>query len=95
MRRHFDQNGNPQFFDNPDTINNGVYTGGPVRLPYPGEAGERNKFRGMAILTLIPALPRPGASRPAGMSMVRCGSLGRSITPPTPFDSIPLRLTLV
>jgi hypothetical protein len=46
MRRHFDQNGNPQFFDNPDAINNGVATGGPVRLPYPGEAGERNFFRG-------------------------------------------------
>jgi Carboxypeptidase regulatory-like domain len=46
MRRHFDANGNPQFFDNPDAINNGVYTGSPVRLPYPGEAGERNNFRG-------------------------------------------------
>ncbi len=46
LRRHFDQNGNPQFFDNPDTINNGLATGGPVRLPYPGEAGQRNNFRG-------------------------------------------------
>jgi hypothetical protein len=46
MRRHFDSNGNPQFFDNPDAINNGVATGSPVRLPYPGEAGERNNFRG-------------------------------------------------
>lgn len=46
MRRHFDQNGNPQFFDNPDAINNGISNGGPVRLPYPGEAGERNNFRG-------------------------------------------------
>ena len=46
MRRHFDASGNPQFFDNPDAINNGIATGGPVRLPYPGEAGERNNFRG-------------------------------------------------
>jgi hypothetical protein len=46
MRRHFDQNGEPQFFDNPDAINAGVSTGSPVRLPYPGEAGERNNFRG-------------------------------------------------
>jgi len=46
MRRHFDQNGDPQFFDAPDTINNGVTTGTPIRLPYPGEAGERNNFRG-------------------------------------------------
>ena len=46
MRRHFDQNGNPQFFDDPDAINNGIATGGPIRLPYPGEAGQRNNFRG-------------------------------------------------
>jgi hypothetical protein len=46
MRRHFDQNGAPQFFDNPAAINSGVTTGAPVRLPYPGEAGERNNFRG-------------------------------------------------
>ncbi|MGB7136060.1 MAG: TonB-dependent receptor [Acidobacteriaceae bacterium] len=46
MRRHFDQNGNPQFFDDPSALNSGVATGSPIRLPYPGEAGERNKFRG-------------------------------------------------
>ena len=46
MRRHFDQNGNPQFFDNAAAINSGIDTGSPERLPYPGEAGERNNFRG-------------------------------------------------
>jgi hypothetical protein len=50
LRRHFDQNGNPQFFDNPTAINNGIScggcNGGNVRLPYPGEAGERNNLRG-------------------------------------------------
>ncbi|MGB7547373.1 MAG: TonB-dependent receptor [Terracidiphilus sp.] len=46
MRRHLDANGNPQFFDNPDAINSGIATGSPVRLPYPGEAGQRNNFRG-------------------------------------------------
>jgi len=46
MRRHFDQNGNPQFFDDPDGINNGIASGAPIRLPYPGEAGQRNNFRG-------------------------------------------------
>jgi len=46
MRRHFDSRGNPQFFDNPSGINSGVSTGSPVRLPYPGEAGQRNKFTG-------------------------------------------------
>jgi len=57
MRRHFDQNGNPQFFDNATGINASVPCGGQlcpgqtgaagnVRLPYPGEAGERNNLRG-------------------------------------------------
>jgi hypothetical protein len=46
MRRHFDANGDPQYFDNAQAVNNGVLTGSPVRLPYPGEAGERNNFRG-------------------------------------------------
>ena len=46
MRRHFDANGDPQFFDDPDAINSGTLTGSPVRFPYPGEAGERNNFRG-------------------------------------------------
>lgn len=50
MRRHYDASGNPQFFDNPDAINANVScggcNGGNVRLPYPGEAGQRNAFRG-------------------------------------------------
>lgn len=50
MRRHLDQNGNPQFFDNPQAINDnlacGGCNGGNERLPYPGEAGQRNNFRG-------------------------------------------------
>ena len=43
---HFDSAGNPQFFDNVAAINSGISSGSPVRLPYPGEAGQRNKFRG-------------------------------------------------
>ncbi len=46
LRRHFDTNGDPQFFDNPAAINSGITSGSPVRIPYPGEAGERNNFRG-------------------------------------------------
>jgi len=50
IRKHYDSSGNPQFFDNPDAINAGVSCGGcgggNVRLPYPGEAGQRNNFRG-------------------------------------------------
>jgi len=47
VRRHL-VNGVPQVFaDNTAAaINNGVYNGSPVRLPYPGEAGQRNAFRG-------------------------------------------------
>ncbi|MGB6687865.1 MAG: TonB-dependent receptor [Terracidiphilus sp.] len=57
LHRHFDSEGNPQFFANADAINNSIscggqvcpgYTGpaGGIRLPYPGEAGERNSFNG-------------------------------------------------
>jgi hypothetical protein len=40
--------GAPQVFagNTANAINNGIYNGYPVRLPYPGEAGERNNFRG-------------------------------------------------
>lgn len=45
--KHFDPaTGNQLYFPSADAINNGVYTGSPVRLPYPGEAGQRNNFRG-------------------------------------------------
>ena len=56
MQRHF-VDGNPQFFANPGAMNSSVSCGGQlcpgqsgtpgdIRLPYPGEAGERNNFRG-------------------------------------------------
>ncbi len=46
MDRHFNNNGAPQFFADAPAINKGVATGGPIRIPYPGQAGERNYFRG-------------------------------------------------
>jgi len=57
VKKHFDQNGNPQYLVNSANINTDVSNGGAanpgqsgpagnVRLPYPGEAGERNFFRG-------------------------------------------------
>jgi len=58
MRRHFDQNGEPQFFDDPNAINTGVNTGGPVRLPYPGEAGQRNNFRGDGFFSIDSGLSK-------------------------------------
>jgi hypothetical protein len=47
IKRHL-VNGVPQVFaaDTATAINNGVYNGSPIRLPYPGEAGMRNAFRG-------------------------------------------------
>lgn len=47
MHRHFDKDGNPQFFDNPSSLDgDNAVRGTPLRLPYPGEAGQRNTFRG-------------------------------------------------
>ena len=58
IRKHFDTSGNPQFFDNPVAINSGVSTGTPVRLPYPGETGERNKFNGDGYFDLDDGLTK-------------------------------------
>ncbi len=58
LRRHFDASGSPQFFDNPDTLNNGVTAGTPIRLPYPGEAGQRNNFRGDGYFDLDSGLSK-------------------------------------
>ena len=45
-KRTFNSAFDPQYFANANAINDGVLNGTPVRLPYPGEAGERNKYRG-------------------------------------------------
>jgi len=52
VHRHFDSSGNPQFFTNAAAINTGISSGSPVRLPYPGEAGQRNNFRGDGFFSL-------------------------------------------
>ncbi len=51
-KKHYDSNMNPTYFANPAEINNDVYTGSKIRIPYPGEAGERNRFRGDGVLDL-------------------------------------------
>ncbi|HEU5458733.1 MAG TPA: hypothetical protein VFU68_08955, partial [Terracidiphilus sp.] len=58
MHRHYDSNGNPQYFDNAPGINSGLATGGPVRIPYPGEAGQRNNFRGDGLFNLDSGLSK-------------------------------------
>ncbi len=45
LRKHL-VGGLPQILDDPNGVNNGVFNGTPIRLPYPGEAGQRNAYRG-------------------------------------------------
>lgn len=66
MSRHFDTDGNPQFFKDPDAINSGVYTGSPMRLPYPGEAGQRNSFRGDGFFNVDSGLAKNWKIRELG-----------------------------
>ena len=58
VRKHLDANGDPQYFDNSNLINSGTSTGSPVRFPYPGEAGERNNFRGDGYFNLDDGLAK-------------------------------------
>jgi len=46
VKRYYDTNGDPQYFSSPNGINSGLSNGSPERLPYPGEAGQRNPYRG-------------------------------------------------
>ncbi len=52
--------GVPQVFagNSANDINNGVYNGTPIRLPYPGEAGQRNNFRGDGYFDIDTALAK-------------------------------------
>jgi hypothetical protein len=57
--KHIDPStGLPQYFANPTAINNGVSSGTPIRLPYPGEAGQRNNFRGDGYINLDTGLSK-------------------------------------
>jgi hypothetical protein len=58
VQKHRDSSGNVLYFANSGAINGGVYKGSPVRLPYPGEAGERNKFRGDGYFDLDSGLAK-------------------------------------
>ncbi len=58
LHRHFNSSGNPQFFANQAAVNNVQSATAPVRLPYPGEAGERNNFRGDGYFDLDSGLAK-------------------------------------
>jgi len=53
-------NGLPQIFagSTATTVNSGFPSGSPVRLPYPGEAGQRNKYRGDGYFDIDSALAK-------------------------------------
>ena len=53
-----DGSGLPEVFADPDSIQNGVTTGSPMRLPYPGEAGMRNKFYSDGIFNVDSSLSK-------------------------------------
>lgn len=57
LRKHL-VNGIPQVFDNPAAIGNGIYNGNPVRLAYPGEAGQRNNYRGDGYFNIDSSLTK-------------------------------------
>ena len=46
IHRHINAQGLPEVFADPDSLNNGIASGSPLRYPYPGENGQRNNFRG-------------------------------------------------
>ena len=46
VQKHLNSNGSPEVFADPDALIAGLSSGFPLRNPLPGEAGERNNFRG-------------------------------------------------
>ena len=58
VHKHIDSSGNPVFFDNGDAISSGAANGSPIRVPYPGEAGERNNLRGDGYIDLDTGLAK-------------------------------------
>jgi hypothetical protein len=59
VKKHLDQNGDPQVFADPSAVNSGIIgEGSPIRLPYPGEAGQRNNFRGDGYFGIDGALSK-------------------------------------
>jgi len=52
------EDGGEQLFADDQSIQNGVFTGSPIRLPYPGEAGQRNNFRSDGIFNIDSSLAK-------------------------------------
>jgi hypothetical protein len=52
------EGGLPEVFADDNAISEGVVPGSPIRLPYPGEAGERNRFRGDGVFDIDSSLSK-------------------------------------
>ena len=52
------EGGLPQVFDDVAAVSEGVTSGSPIRLPYPGEAGARNIFRGDGVFNFDSSLTK-------------------------------------
>jgi hypothetical protein len=52
------EGGLPEVFADDNAISEGVTSGSPIRLPYPGEAGERNNFRGDGVFDVDSSLSK-------------------------------------
>ncbi len=70
-------NGVPHVFTaaTASAINNGICFGNPVRLPYAGEAGQRNIFRGDGYFDIRLFAHQELEPRPLGQAEGRCGGL--------------------
>jgi hypothetical protein len=59
-KKYFDSTRTPHYL-NANAINTGLSSGSPIRLPYPGETGQRNNFRGDGYLDLDSGLTKSWA----------------------------------
>jgi hypothetical protein len=57
LHKHI-EGGLPQIFAEDAKVDGGIYNGSPVRLPYPGEAGPRNDFRGDGVFDVDSSLAK-------------------------------------
>jgi hypothetical protein len=62
VNKHIGGAGVPQVFADPSAIQNGYRTGYPERNGCPGEAGQRNQFRGTDILVSMLIYQKAGPS---------------------------------
>jgi hypothetical protein len=61
--KHVGSAGVPQYFTDPTVLENGYITGSPTRNAYPGEAGQRNRFRGDGYFGIDSGLSKSWAIR--------------------------------